>query len=88
MKSPKATYFYVLNLDRMLAGESGRKLPPIQGASVDFQGLPGGQYAAEFWDPYVGEVVATSPVAVAGGVAHVVLPDFLSDLACKMRLQG
>ena len=86
MKSPKATYFYALNLDRMLAGEAGRKLPPIQGAAVNLQGLPDGQYEAEFWDPYVGEVIATSQVPVAGGAAHVPLPDFLSDVACKMRL--
>jgi len=86
MKSPKATYFYVLNLDRMLAGEVGRKLPPIQGAAVSFQGLPDGQYEVEFWDPYVGEIVATAIVAVQGGRVQVPLPDFLSDLACKLRL--
>jgi hypothetical protein len=88
MKSAKATCFYVLNLDRMLAGEAGRKLPPIQGAAVSFQGLPDGQYQAEFWDPYVGEIIATATIAVQGGRAQVPLPDFLSDLACKMRLQA
>jgi len=88
MKSPKATYFYVFDLQRMFAGEAGRKLTPHQGATVDLQGLPDGQHDAEFWDPYIGEVVATTPVAVANGQAHVPLPDFATDLACKMRLRA
>jgi hypothetical protein len=88
MKSQRATYFYVLDLDRVLNGEAGRQPPPIQGAAADLQGLPDGQYDAEFWDCYTGEVIGTSEVAVAGGKAHVPLPDFLSDMACKMRLRG
>lgn len=85
MKSPRATYFYVFHLERMLAGEAARQLPPIGGASVNLHGLTDGQYDAEFWDAYSGEVVATLSVSVANGDVSVPLPDFLTDLACKMR---
>jgi len=88
MKSPQATHFYVLQADRMLAGEAGRTMAPIQGATVDFHALPDGRYAAEFWDPYAGEVITTSEVVVAGGKTRVALPDFAADLACKLRRVG
>ncbi len=88
MTSPKATYFYGFDLARMVAGDAGRQASPYEGASVDLKRLPDGTYDCEFWDPYVGEVVHNAQVTVTEGNAHVVLPAFTQDVACKMRLRA
>ncbi|MGQ9733194.1 MAG: hypothetical protein ACUVX8_18205, partial [Candidatus Zipacnadales bacterium] len=85
MKSAQATWFYVFDLERMNAGDIARELSPISGAALYLQGLPDGQYAAEFWEPYTGEIIANASVLVANGAANIPLPDFVQDLACKMR---
>ena len=88
MKSPKATYFYAFDVERINGGDATRKLAPYQGAVASLQGIPDGAYACEFWEPYLGEVIANADVTVADGVANVALPDFTQDVACKMRLKG
>ena len=88
MKSPKATYFYAFDVERLNAGDASRELAPYQAASLDLKDIPDGEYTAEFWDPLTGDIVANSSVSVTDGNAHVVLPDFTQDIACKMRLQG
>jgi hypothetical protein len=87
MKSPQATYCYLFDLDRMYAGDAARQLSPIQGATVDLRTIPNGDYDVEFWEPYTGEVTGTAAVTVVGGRAQIALPDFLQDLACKLRLR-
>lgn len=87
MTSPKATYFYVFDLARVVQGDAARSATPYEGASVDFRRIADGTYEAEFWDPYTGEVVHTSQLTVSEGNAHVVLPAFTQDVVCKMRMQ-
>jgi len=88
MTSPKATYFYAFDLARMVAGDAGRQASAYEGASVDLRRLPDGTYDCEFWDPHVGAVVHNGPVTVTEGNAHVVLPAFTQDVACKMRFRA
>ena len=89
MTSPQATYFYAFDLARMMAGQAGRKLPPHQNTALSLlQGIPDGTYDVESWDPYAGSVIGKSEVTVTKGAAKVALPEFLQDIACKMRLRA
>jgi len=88
MTSPKATYFYAFDLNRVMMGEAGRAPAPHSGATLSIQGIADGAYEAEFWDPYTGTVIGKSEVTVGNGAAQVALPDFGQDVACKMKLKA
>ncbi len=57
----------------------------FKGIQFALRDLPPGEYKAEYWDTYKGEMISTEKVAVKGkGEAILSLPAFTNDLAFKL----
>jgi hypothetical protein len=57
----------------------------LSGAQVTLPGLPEGNYAVTWWNPWQGAVSGTATARSAHGALRLQLPDFRIDLAARLR---
>ena len=58
---------------------------PIEGATIEIQGLAPGNHRLEWWDTHTGEIVRTEQLSASQGPLRITIPSFSSDIACKLR---
>ena len=66
-------------------GAQGKQPRPIEGVEVTFTGMRDGEYAAEWWDTYRGEVISSATARAVGGRLTVSTGQLRTDAACWVR---
>ncbi|MFH1784298.1 MAG: DUF5060 domain-containing protein [bacterium] len=61
------------------------KLNPIKGGKIRVLNLNKGNYEIEYWDTYKGKIFKRRKVRSKGSTITLDLPDFTTDIACKVR---
>jgi hypothetical protein len=60
---------------------------PIEGATIEIQGLRPGNYRLEWWDTSTGGIIRTEHSGSQGPL-RITIPSFSGDIACKIRSTG
>lgn len=61
-----------------------RKPETRQGAGLQVEGLPAGDYRLAWWDTATGEIVREAKARAEGGRLTATVPDFAGDIACQV----
>ncbi|MDD2707858.1 MAG: DUF5060 domain-containing protein [Verrucomicrobiae bacterium] len=66
-------------------GRKEKILDPLSGAVFKIKGISPGDHEIEWWDAYDGRVLRKDVCLDEGGWINVRVPEFCSDIACKIR---
>ncbi|MDP8299439.1 MAG: cellulase family glycosylhydrolase [Candidatus Tantalella remota] len=86
LRAGKDTLLWVQNRDsnwRNAFGGNGAK--PITGAYIDVSGMGEGPSTVEWWDTYTGSKLSAEKIVAKDDKIRLEVPEFLRDIACKIR---
>ena len=83
-------YFWVFDTQAIWWNQVVEKKQPtpIEGASVEIQGLAPGNYRIEWWNTHDGTIIQTEQLSGSQGPLRITIPSFSGDIACKIRNTG
>ena len=86
--APSEAYLWVHDEERILRPERAERplLPAPRPVRLD--GMLGGTFRIEVWDPYAGKVVSQSTATTADGTLKFTLPACSRDVAVKVVHEG